>query len=100
VAWGLWVPSGCFLGASWVPPGWLLGVSGCLLAASWACPGWLLVNPPQDYLAACSRTANTPTVWGLTLESVVVSYPLFMLFLVLLLFMCWFVYFLCACLCF
>ena len=77
--WPLWEPpgwpgvSGCLLDASWVPLGCLLGGSwvspGCLLAASWACPGWLLVNPPQDYLAACSRIANTPTVWGLTLES-------------------------------
>ena len=75
----LWEPpgwpgvSGCLLDASWVPLGCLLGGSwvspGCLLAASWACPGWLLVNPPQDYLAAFSWIANTPTVWGLTLES-------------------------------
>jgi hypothetical protein len=75
----LWEPpgwpgvSGCLLDASWVPLGCLLGGSwvspGCLLAASWACPGWLLVNPPQDYLAACSRIANAPAVWGLTLES-------------------------------
>ena len=75
----LWEPpgwpgvSGCLLDASWVPLGCLLGGSwvspGCLLAASCACPGWLLVNPPQDYLAACSRIANTPIVWGLTLES-------------------------------
>ena len=69
LAWGLWVPPGCLLGASWVPPGCLLGdswvspgcllaafaslgaswvawglwvPSGCFLGASWVPPGWLL----------------------------------------------------------